>query len=122
MCEENKFYEGFDEKLQTHILDEDKLLDELETVLGDDRIESNVVDYHHCELFPERWFHLVIVLRSDNNELYSRYERRNYNVAKIEQNIQAEIFQTIYDEAINPKLCSNYLQITWKSLKITSKK
>jgi len=37
---------------------------------------GNVVDYHSCDFFPERWFQLVIVLRTDNGVLFSRLEGR----------------------------------------------
>lgn len=35
-----------------------------------------IVDYHGCDLFPERWFHIVFVLRTDNTQLYTRLENR----------------------------------------------
>lgn len=35
-----------------------------------------IVDYHGCDLFPERWFHIVFVLRTDNTQLYTRLESR----------------------------------------------
>ena len=37
-----------------------------------------VVDYHGADLFPERWFDLVVVLRTDNDVLYPRLEGRQY--------------------------------------------
>ena len=74
IAETNGYYDGYDEKLQTHILDEDKLLDDLETRLGPERDENtiNIVEYHHSELFPERWFDLIVCLRCDNSNLYNR--------------------------------------------------
>lgn len=38
---------------------------------------GNVVDYHGCDFFPERWFDLVIVLQTDNTVLYERLEKRH---------------------------------------------
>lgn len=35
-----------------------------------------IVDYHGCDLFPERWFNIVFVLRTDNTQLYTRLESR----------------------------------------------
>lgn len=35
-----------------------------------------IVDFHSCDLFPERWFDLVVVLRTDNSILYQRLESR----------------------------------------------
>jgi len=50
-----------------------KVCDELEPVLGEG---GNVVDYHSCGFFPERWFQLVVVLKTDNAVLYPRLEGR----------------------------------------------
>ena len=38
---------------------------------------GNVVDYHGCDFFPERWFHVVVVLRTDNTLLYDRLAKRS---------------------------------------------
>ena len=37
---------------------------------------GNIVDFHSCDFFPERWFDLVIVLQTDNTILYDRLEKR----------------------------------------------
>ena len=60
---------------------------------------GNLVDYHGCDFFPERWFDIVFVLRCDNTLLYTRLEKRQYSARKIQENVQCEIFQTILDEA-----------------------
>lgn len=45
----------------------------------DEKMEEGgmIVDYHGCDLFPERWFHIVFVLRTDNTQLYTRLESRS---------------------------------------------
>ena len=50
-----------------------QLLDELEeeTERG-----GAIVEYHAAELFPERWFDLVLVMRTDNSVLHSRLSNR----------------------------------------------
>ena len=134
----SKCHLEYDEQLQTHVLDEDKLLDILETKFdapnsdnsdndhdGDsdndhDEIDNDndndndndhndlvvpgvkgniVTDYHACEIFPERWFDLVIVLRASTQVLYDRLEQRGYNQSKRSQNMECEIMQVILDEA-----------------------
>ena len=50
-----------------------QVLDELEDVMCDG---GNIIDYHGCDFFPERWFDIVFVLRTDNTILYSRLEKR----------------------------------------------
>ncbi|BFZ01834.1 hypothetical protein BsWGS_04873 [Bradybaena similaris] len=88
--------DGYDEELQCGILDEDRLIDELEDVMCKG---GNIVDYHSCEFFPERWFDIVFVLRTDNTILHSRLTDRGYNEKKMEANISSEIFQVILDAA-----------------------
>lgn len=96
LVKEHNFIDGFDEQLDCPFLDEDKLLDYLEPIMQDG---GNIVEYHSNELFPERWFHLVLVVSCDTPLLFDRLTARNYNKKKIEQNMQCEIFATILEEA-----------------------
>jgi adenylate kinase len=96
LAKEEQLYEGFDEEYHCPVLDEDRVIDELE-----DRMSQggNIVDYHGCEFFPERWFDIVFVLRTDNSILYKRLEQRGYEGRKLRENVECEIFQTILEEA-----------------------
>lgn len=96
LAKANSLYEGWDDDYNCPILDEDKVIDELEEQM---QKGGNVVEYHSCEFFPERWFHAVFVLRTDNTVLYNRLQNRGYSGKKLEDNIQCEIFQTILEEA-----------------------
>lgn len=94
-------YDGFDDTLDTHILDEDKLLDLMETEFSQCSDENTgiVADYHCCELFPERWFDLILVLRAKTDVLYDRLTARQYNEKKRSENVEAEIMQVVLEEA-----------------------
>lgn len=101
IIKEHKCYEGRDEELDTNILDEDKLLDILEGVL-DKAAEQNegiVIDFHMPLIFPERWFDLVLVLRTNTEILFDRLTARGYNEKKRSENMEAEIMQIILEEA-----------------------
>lgn len=50
-----------------------QVVDELDESMEEGGV---IVDYHGCDLFPERWFHIVFVLRTDNTQLYTRLENR----------------------------------------------
>ncbi|CCA72521.1 related to FAP7-involved in the oxidative stress response [Serendipita indica DSM 11827] len=89
-------HEGFDDEWQSYIVDDDKVLDELEPLVADGGV---VLDWHTCGIFPERWVDLVIVLRCDHTLLWERLEKRNYPLKKIQENNEAEILQTVLDEA-----------------------
>ena len=58
-----------------------------------------IVDFHGAELFPERWFDLVLVLRAENSILYPRLQSRCYSEKKLTENMEAEIMQVVLDEA-----------------------
>lgn len=60
---------------------------------------GNIVDYHGCDFFPERWFDLVIVLQTDNSVLWNRLEKRGYKEKKVQENVQCEIMHVIAEEA-----------------------
>lgn len=96
LVKEKGLHEGWDAEWEAYTLDEDKLLDEMEDMLADG---GNVVEYHSCDFFPERWFDLVVVLRTENSILYDRLQKRGYSQKKIEENLQAEIFGVVAEEA-----------------------
>lgn len=121
------FHEGKDEETGSWIVDEDKvltnilhlphsnsyhtkslqalkanpylkLLDHLET-LPLHSTGGYILDWHACDLFPERWIDLVIVLRCDSTVLYDRLTARGYKGKKLEENMDSEIMQVLLDEA-----------------------
>ncbi|XP_019318655.1 adenylate kinase isoenzyme 6 isoform X3 [Panthera pardus] len=73
LAREGQLYDGYDEEYDCPILDEDRVVDELENQMSEGGV---IVDYHGCDFFPERWFHIVFVLRADNSVLYKRLETR----------------------------------------------
>ena len=96
LAKQEELYEGWDDEYQCHVLDEDRVVDELEAQMTDG---GNIVDYHGCDFFPERWFDIIFVLRTDNTVLYDRLQGRDYSEKKIQENVQCEIFQTLLEEA-----------------------
>lgn len=70
---DKELHDGYDEKFDTYILNEDKVCDELEDVMAS---RNNVVDFHSSDFFPERWFDLIIVLRASNDTLFPRLQAR----------------------------------------------
>lgn len=57
-----------------------QVLDELEDQMCEG---GNLLEYHSCEFFPERWIDAVFVLRTDNGILYDRLEKRYSRVTII---------------------------------------
>ena len=96
LAKQEELFDGWDDKYDCHVLDEDRVVDEMEEQMANG---GNIVDYHGCDFFPERWFDIVFVLRTNNTVLYERLEQRNYSEEKIKENVQCEIFQTLLEEA-----------------------
>lgn len=103
LCAAEGFHGAYVEAMDTHELREDALLDRMEEVLREREThgEACVVDYHSCELFPERWFDLVVALTlvEHTSELYERLEARGYGEKKIRENVECDIFQVVVEEA-----------------------
>ena len=96
LVKDKQLYTSWDDELETYEMDEERVLDELEELLEPG---GAIVDFHSAELFPERWFDLVLVLRTDNGVLYPRLQGRCYSEKKLAENMEAEIMQVILDEA-----------------------
>ncbi|CAE6421882.1 unnamed protein product [Rhizoctonia solani] len=117
LVKEKGLHDGFDEEWQSYIVDEDKVIDEIEPMAVNGGL---ILDWHTCDAFPERWVDLVVVLRCDHTKLWERLEarrvwvlfwplcnvstdadvsHRNYPLHKIQENNTSEIMQTVLDEA-----------------------
>lgn len=93
---EHRCYQERDEAFDTYILDEDLLIDELDPIVSDG---GYVIDFHTPEIFPERYFDLVLVLRADTESLFDRLTERGYSDMKRSENIECEIMQVVLEAA-----------------------
>jgi adenylate kinase len=95
-AKDNDCLGDWDPEYECHDMNEDKVLDLLE---DKQKPGGLIIEHHVTDLFPERWFDIVFVLRTDNTILHDRLTARGYAAKKLEENIQCEIFQTILEEA-----------------------
>ncbi|KAL1827632.1 hypothetical protein ACET3Z_006044 [Daucus carota] len=96
LVKEKNLHDGWDDKFDCYIINEDLVCDELENMMEEG---GNIVDYHGCDFFPERWFDRVVVLQTENSVLFDRLSRRGYTGSKLSNNIECEIFQVLLEEA-----------------------
>jgi len=97
LIKERMLHDGFDEEWQTYIVDEDKVVDELEPLINAGG--GLILDWHTCDAFPERWIDLVVVLQCNHTRLWDRLEARGYPLKKIQENNEAEIMSVVMEEA-----------------------
>ncbi|KAL4929644.1 peptidase family C78-domain-containing protein [Aspergillus undulatus] len=90
-------YDTYDEELKSWVVDEDKLLDAIE----DELLQGGyLIDWHACDLFPKSWIDLVVVVRCPSTStLYDRLSSRGYHEVKLQENLDAEIFGVLLEEA-----------------------
>ena len=50
------------------------MIDELDPLMSGKT--GVIIDYHQTDFFPERWFDVVFVLRTETAILYERLEKR----------------------------------------------
>ncbi|KAK2955602.1 putative Adenylate kinase isoenzyme 6 like protein [Blattamonas nauphoetae] len=89
----------WNEQMQCYDLDdeaENMIMDEMEPLMEQGRC---IVEHHDARPFPERWFGLVILLRSSTEQLFDRLSSRQYSQEKVQENIQAEIFNICKEQA-----------------------
>ncbi len=48
----------------------------LDAIKDDVKAGGCIIDWHACDLFPERWIDLVVVLRAKTETLYDRLKER----------------------------------------------
>lgn len=96
LVKHKNLHDGWDDDFNCHVINEDLVCDELEDMMEEG---GNIVDYHGCDFFPERWFNRVVVLQTNNSVLYDRLSNRGYMGTKLSNNIECEIFQVLLEEA-----------------------
>lgn len=64
-----KLYKTWNEKFNLPEFDEDMVVDFLEPEI---QKEGCIIDFHSSGFFPERWFDLVVLLRTNNTVLFDR--------------------------------------------------
>ncbi|KAF4507601.1 hypothetical protein G6O67_004081 [Ophiocordyceps sinensis] len=90
IVKDKECHQGWSDEYQSWMVDEDKLLDAIET---DAEAGGCIIDWHACDLFPRSWIDLVIVLRVDSATLYDRLKARHYTEGKLQENLDSEIME-----------------------------
>ena len=116
LVKKNECHEGKDEEFDSYVIDDDKICDLLEPIIAEG---GCIVDFHSAELFPERWFELVLVLRTDTATLFDRLTERGYTDKKRNENMECEIMQVVLEEAresYDPKIVHELVSNTLDDL------
>jgi adenylate kinase len=96
-----KLSEGYDKKRKARIIDTKKLNKHLIKIIKEARTnkESLIIDSHLSHYLPPKHVDVCIVTRTTLTKLKNRLKKRNYGKAKIQENLECEIFDVCYIEA-----------------------
>lgn len=84
-------------ELDTHEVDEEVLVKSVLESVPNGR--GAVLDWHCCDAWPAESVDQVVVLRSSTETLHDRLSARKYSQRKIRENIEAEIFGVVAEQA-----------------------
>ena len=95
----NKLFEKYDRKRDTYDVDVKKLNKALIKLIKYSK-SNLVIDGHLSHYLPSRYVDLCYIVKCDLKELKKRLIKRKYSKLKIAENLEAEIFDSCYNEAV----------------------
>ena len=101
----HKLSKGYDKKRKTKIVDIKKLnkilIKELLTLRKSNKKTNGIIiDSHLSHYLPRKYIDECIVTKCDIKELNKRLKKKEFNKNKIIENLQSEIFDMCYNEAL----------------------
>lgn len=93
---ERGLVEEHDEKYDCPVIDEDKVIESLESEVKNGGF---IFDFYGPDLFPEDWMDVVFVIRTENKVLFDRLTARGYKDVKLEHNLEYEMYGMALEEA-----------------------
>lgn len=90
--------EGYDKKRKTKIINIKKLNQAIIKEINKTK-QQCIIDSHLAHELPKKSVALTIVTTCNLKTLQNRLKKRNYGKEKIRENLDAEIFDTCYEEA-----------------------
>src|SRR3989338_2235864 len=103
----HKLSEGYDKKRKTKIVDVDKLnkflINTIKEIKSRKKYNGTIIDSHISHYLPRKYADLCIVTKCGIKELNKRLKNKKFHKSKIQENLQAEIFDICYNEAVGRK-------------------
>ena len=113
LIENFRLRERYDRKRKTFVVDEKKFVKLLINVINaakQHNVKGLVIDSHLGHYLPRKYADLVVVTKTDLKKLQQRLKKRRYPALKIRENLEAEIFDTCYEEA---KELKHRIKVVW---------
>ncbi|MDD5253963.1 MAG: AAA family ATPase [Candidatus Nanoarchaeia archaeon] len=99
LIKDKKIIDSYDKKRECFVVDVRKLNRELIKIIKKSN-ESLVIDSHLSHYLDPKYVDLCFVMKTELRILKKRLEKRKYSKEKIRENLDAEIFDICYNEAL----------------------
>jgi adenylate kinase len=100
VCEE-KIYSRLDEHMDSFIIEERKLKKRLKGLIKEVTSDILIIESHSVDSIPRNMIDRIIVLKTSTDIHFDRLKLRGYSNPKIQENIDCEIMQVVYEDVIN---------------------
>ena len=98
-----KLYDGYDKKRKTKIINIKKLnkfiIKEIKLFGMNKKVKGIIIDTHLSHYLPKKYVDFCIITKCDIKELNKRLKNKGFNKNKIQENLQAEIFDICLNES-----------------------
>jgi len=111
----------FDEERKTYIVDFQTFLPLIIQKINEIKLEKPqfiIIESHFSDIIPDKFIDYIFILRCDPDELKKRLNKRNYDLNKIKENVQAEILGNCANYFVNKHLKKPLLEIDTTNLTI----
>ncbi len=103
---DKKLFSGYDKKKKSYIVDTNKLNKEIIKELNKVKKKHPkgiIIDSHLSHHLPPKYVDLCIVTKCSLKTLQNRLKTKKYSKQKIRENLDCEIFDVCYNEALEKK-------------------
>lgn len=105
LIKSHKLYDEYDSHFDTYIIDDRKVRKFLKAEMQNEpatgeRFHVVIYETHTVTTLPIESIDLVIVLKARTDVLYDRLQARGYSPDKIAENMECEIMQVVWEEAV----------------------
>jgi len=101
VIDKNKLIESYDKEKDTNVINEKKLVKALIKIIKEKK--DLIIDSHLSHYIPAKHIDLCIITKCDLKILKKRLEKKGYKRKKVRENLDAEIFDICFNEAIELK-------------------
>ncbi|MHA2007432.1 MAG: AAA family ATPase [Promethearchaeota archaeon] len=111
----------YDNQRETTIVDFKKFLPSIIKKIKKVKLDNPkflIIESHFSDIIPNKYIDFIFILRCDPDELVKRLKKKNYNIKKITENVQAEILGNCVNFFIQKKTKKPMLEIDTSKLSI----